>query len=116
MRLPALLTLATLAVVCTAQAQTAAQTANAGTYKEVVAHGVVILAPDLEIDVKFSPDGRFVALGGLSKGAWKIVGDKMCSTPDETMVESCAVYPAAKKSGDQFEIMTDQGQVQIRIK
>ena len=93
-----------------------APASNADTLKQVTEHGVIILTPDLEIDVKFSPDGRFVALGGLSKGAWKIVGDKLCSTPDETQMETCAVYPPGKKSGDTFEIPTGAGRVSVKIK
>ena len=97
-------------------AQTAVPASNADTLKQVTEHGVVILTPDLEIDVKFSPDGRFVALGGLSKGVWKIAGDKLCSTPDETLAETCAVYPPGKKSGDTFEIPTGNGPVSVKIK
>jgi hypothetical protein len=82
----------------------------------VVEKGVDILTPDLEIDVKFLADGTFIALGGLSKGTWKIVGDRMCSTPGETLIESCAVYPAGKKSGDEFEIEAPTGRVKVRIR
>jgi len=92
-----------------------AQTSNADTYREVIAKGVVILTPTLDIDVKFTPDGRFVALGGMSKGSWKLVGDKMCSTPDETLIESCGLYPPGKKSGDEFEIEAPTGRVKVRI-
>jgi hypothetical protein len=117
MRLPALLTLAALALINRVQAHAEPQTpSNADTYKEVVAHGVVIMTPGLEIDVKFNPDGTFIALGGLSKGTWKIVGDKLCSTPGETLIESCAIYPAGKKSGDQFELDAPGGRVPIKIK
>jgi hypothetical protein len=93
-----------------------APAANADTYKEVVAHGVVIVTPDLEIDVNFLADGKFVAMGGLSKGVWHIDGEKMCSTPSETLIESCGVYPAGKKSGDTFEIVAPTGRVTLRIK
>ena len=93
-----------------------APAAHADTYKEVVAHGVVIVTPDIEIDVNFLADGKFVAMGGLSKGVWHIDGDKMCSTPGETLVESCGVYPAGKKSGDTFEITAPTGRVTVRIK
>ena len=92
------------------------QPANAGTYKEVVAHGVVIVTPGLEIDVTFTPDGKFTAFNGMSKGVWRIDGDKMCSTPDETLMETCGVYPAGKKSGDTFEIDTPTGRVPVRIR
>jgi hypothetical protein len=93
-----------------------AQASNADTYKEVVAHGVVIVTPDIEIDVDFSPDGKFTALKGLSTGVWRIDGEKMCSTPNETLIESCGVYPPGKKSGDTFEVEAPGGRVTIRIK
>ncbi|HEV7689321.1 MAG TPA: hypothetical protein VGO52_00785 [Hyphomonadaceae bacterium] len=112
-----LVPLALLASPAIAQStRVAVPASNADTLKQVTEHGVVILTADLEIDVKFSPDGRFIALGGLSKGVWKIVGDKLCSTPDETQAESCAVYPPGKKSGDTFEIPTDAGPVSVKIK
>jgi hypothetical protein len=113
--LPTVALLLAMAAPAMAEPQNA-PAANADTYKEVVAHGVVIVTPDLEIDVVFSPDGKFVALGGLSKGVWRIDGDKMCSTPSETMIESCGVYPAGKKSGDTFEIQAPTGSVTLRIK
>jgi len=113
--LPAVALVLTLAAPAVAEPQNA-PAANADTYREVVAHGVVIVTPDLEIDVNFSADGKFVALGGLSKGVWHIDGEKMCSTPGETMIESCGVYPAGKKSGDAFEIEGPGGRVTIRIK
>lgn len=89
--------------------------ANADTYAAILQHGVVIVTPDLEIDVQFKPDGTFTALGGLSKGVWKIVGDKLCSTPDETLIETCAAYPSGKKSGDTFELDAPGGRVPVRI-
>lgn len=88
---------------------------NADTYREIVAHGVVLVTPDLEIDVQFKPDGTFTALGGLSSGKWRIDGEKMCSTPNETLIETCGVYPAGKKSGDTFEIAAPTGRVTVRI-
>ncbi len=93
-----------------------AQAGNADTYKAVIEHGVVIVTPDIEIDVTFAPDGKFTAMKGLSSGTWKIVGDKMCSTPSETLIESCAVYPAGKKSGDTFELDAPGSRVTIRIR
>ena len=89
--------------------------ANADTYAQVIAHGVVIVLPDLEIDVKFAADGKFTAMGGASSGVWKIVGDKLCSTANETLMETCAVYPAGKKSGDTFAIPGPNGDVTVRI-
>ena len=88
---------------------------NADTYREIVAHGVVMVFPDFEIDVAFKPDGTFTAMKGASKGKWRIEDDKLCSTPDETLMETCAVYPAGKKSGDTFVIPAPRQDVTVRI-
>lgn len=88
---------------------------NADTYKAIVEHGVVIMTPGLDIDVKFTPDGRFTALRGASSGVWHIDGEKMCSTPSDTLIETCGVYPPGKKSGDTFEIAAPSGSVTVRI-
>jgi hypothetical protein len=93
-----------------------AQAANADTYKAVIAHGVVIVAPEMEIDVTFTPDGKFTAFRGMSTGVWRIDGGRLCSTPNETLIESCAVYPAGKKSGDAFEVKAPGSNVTIRIR
>lgn len=112
-----LLPAAALLAISLAGVSAGAQTpvANADTYAEVIAHGVVIVLPDLEIDVKFMADGKFAAMGGMSSGTWKIVGDKLCSTPNETLMETCGVYPAGKKSGDTFAISGPNGDVTVRI-
>lgn len=96
-------------------AASAQAAANADTYREILAHGVVIVLPEMEIDVTFTPDGRFTALGGQSTGVWKIADDRLCSTPNETLMETCGVYPAGKKSGDTFEITAPTGRVTVRI-
>jgi hypothetical protein len=90
--------------------------ANAGTYREIVRHGVVIVTPGLDIDVTFAADGTFTALGGASTGVWRIYGDKLCSTPNETLIEDCAVYPAGKASGDTFHIDAPGTRLIIRIR
>lgn len=110
MRVLPILYVATLLTCAPAFAQT-----NADTYREVVAHGVVIVRPDFEIDVSFKPDGTFTAMKGASSGKWHIDGDKLCSTPDETLMETCAVYPAGKKSGDTFTIPAPRQDVTVRI-
>jgi hypothetical protein len=92
-----------------------AQVPNADTYKEIIAKGVVIVTPEAEIDVTFTSDGKFSAMKGLSTGVWKISGDKLCSTPNETLIETCAVYPAGKKPGDEFDLEAPGGRVKIRI-
>ena len=71
---------------------------------EIIAHGVVIVTPDLEIDVPSSRTARSRRSAGASTGVWRIDGDKLCSTPNETLIEDCAVYPAGKKSGDTFDL------------
>ena len=81
----------------------------------MIAHGVVMVFPEFEIDVSFKPDGTFTAMKGQSAGKWRIEGDKLCSTPDETLMETCAVYPAGKKSGDTFTIPAPHQDVTVRI-
>ena len=77
--------------------------ARAGTLEEVVAHGMVVTIGDMDIDISFTPDGKFTGLEGQLTGAWKIDGDKMCTTSNLDPSESCAVYPKDKKSGDSFD-------------
>ena len=112
MRFLPLLPLATL-IAAPALAQT--PPANADTYKAMIEHGIVLVLPDLEIDVNFAADGTFTALGGMGKGTWKITGDQLCTTDSQTNVETCQAYPAGKKSGDTFDLDTPQGAVPVRI-
>ncbi len=113
MRLFPILTASWFLLAIPALAQT--PTDNADTYREVVAHGVVMVFPDFEIDISFKADGSFTAMKGQSTGKWRIDGDKLCSTPDETLMETCAVYPAGKKSGDTFVIPAPHQDVTVRI-
>jgi hypothetical protein len=108
--------LSSLAVVVLSAAPAMGQAANADTYNAVIARGVVIVAPEMEIDVTFTPDGKFTAFRGMSTGVWRIDGDKLCSTANETLIETCAVYPAGKKSGDTFEVKAPGSSVTIRIR
>ena len=89
--------------------------ANADTYAAILQHGVVIVTPDLEIDVTFKPDGTYDAMSGTFKGTWKIVGDQLCTTTPAPEVETCQAYPAGKNSGDTFDLDTPQGAVPVRI-
>lgn len=108
------ISLATLLIAAPlAAAQTPA--ANADTYAQILQHGVVIVTPDVEIDVIFKPDGTFSAFGGAGTGTWKITGDKLCTKTDGATVETCAAYPAGKKSGDSFEVTSNEGTATIRI-
>ncbi len=111
------LPIACLALVVVGAATPAfADPPNAGTYKEIVAHGLILVAGETEIDIAFTPDGKFTAFKGLSKGVWKIDGDKLCTTAEETGKTDCAAYPADKKSGDEFMLDTINGPVKIRIR
>jgi hypothetical protein len=88
-----------------------------GTLKEVVTRGSVLIIDDaMQIDVAYTPDGKFSAMDGQVKGTWRIEGDTLCTTTSFQPVETCTLYPRDKKSGDTFEIMSDQGMVRIRIK
>jgi hypothetical protein len=92
-----------------------AQPALAGTLQEVTTHGIIVTIADMDIDVAFTPDGKFTALNGAVAGTWRIDGDKLC-TAAEGQPESCSVYPADKKSGDVFEVTSEQGSAKVKIK
>jgi hypothetical protein len=108
--------LASVAVIGVAVSTAAAQSANADTCQAVVANGVVIVTPEMETDLAFTLDGKLSAVRGMSTGVWRIDGDKLCSTPNETLIESCAGYPVDKKSGDTFEVEAPGTSVTIRIR
>lgn len=104
-----------LLLACAALAAAIAGPAFAGTLQEVTTHGIVVTIADMDIDVTFTPDGKFTALNGAVAGTWRIDGDKLCTaTPEQG--ESCTVYPADKKSGDTFEVSNEQGSAKVRIK
>jgi len=94
----------------------AALPAAADTLQEVTTHGMVLIIQDMEIDVAYTPDGKFTAADGQVTGAWKIDGDKMCTTSNLDPNETCVAYPHDKKSGDSFELTSPQGTVTVRIK
>jgi hypothetical protein len=89
--------------------------AAAGTLQEVTTHGMVVTIADMDIDVSFTPDGKFSALNGAVTGTWRIDGDKLCTTTPE-QGETCSAYPADKKSGDTFEVSNEQGSAKVHIK
>ena len=90
--------------------------ATAGTLQEVVAHGIILVIADMQINVDYTPDGKFTAMDGQVTGTWKIQGDKMCTTSNFDPNESCIEYPKDKKSGDSFELTSPQGSVTVKIK
>ncbi len=90
--------------------------ASAGTLQEVVKNGIILMIADMQIEVVYTPDGKFTAADGAVTGTWKIDGDKMCTTSNFDPNESCIEYPKDKKSGDTFEVTGPQGSAQIKIK
>jgi hypothetical protein len=98
-----------------AAAAVLALAAHASTLTEITTHGMVVTIADMDIDVAFTPDGKFTALNGAVSGAWRIDGDKLC-TAAEGQPETCSVYPKDKKSGDTFEVSNEQGSAKVRIK
>jgi hypothetical protein len=90
--------------------------ALADTLSEVTGHGIVLTIADMDIDVTYTPDHKFTAMDGQVTGAWRIDGDKLCTSSNVDPNETCIAYPKDKKSGDKFVLETPNGGVQIRIK
>ncbi len=90
--------------------------AFADTLQEVTTKGITMNIQGMDIDVIYTPDGKFTAMDGQVTGTWKIDGDKLCTTSNFQPEESCTAYPTGKKSGDSFDLTNDQGSVTITIK
>ena len=90
--------------------------ALADTLQEVTTHGMILLLGDMQIEVTYTPDGKFSAADGQVTGTWKIDGDKLCTTSNFDPNESCVVYPKGKKSGDSFDVTGAQGTATVKIK
>ena len=90
--------------------------AFADTLQEVTTHGMVIMLGDMQIDVDYTPDGKFTAAGGQVTGTWRIDGDKLCTVAAIAPDENCVAYPHGKKSGDSFEVTGPQGSATVKIK
>ncbi len=88
----------------------------ADTLSEVISHGIVLSLGDMDISVTYTPDHKFTAMDGQVTGAWRIDGDKLCTSSNFDPNESCVAYPKDKKSGDTFTIDTPNGGVQIKIR
>ena len=104
-----------LLVAAAVLAMTAASAA-AETLTEVTTHGIVITVQGMDIDVVYTPDGKFTAMEGQVTGTWRIDGAKLCTTSNYDPNETCVEYPKDKKSGDTFELTGPQGTATIRIK
>jgi hypothetical protein len=94
----------------------AASPALADTVHEVISHGIVLTIGDMDIPVTYTPDGKFTAMDGQVTGAWRIDGDKLCTSSNADPNETCVAYPKDKKSGDTFMLETPQGGVQVKIR
>jgi hypothetical protein len=94
----------------------AAVPARAGTLEEIVAHGMVVTIADMDIDITFTPDGKYAGMDGALTGTWKIDGEKMCTTSNFDPSEACLAYPADKKSGDIFDLTGPMGTAKVKIK
>ena len=77
--------------------------------------GSVLKVAGMEFPTTYTPDGKFSAADGRVTGTWKIVGDTLCVAVTPDPAESCTLYPAGKKPGDEFEIVSPQGAATIMI-
>jgi hypothetical protein len=105
-----------LFLAATAALAFAAAPALADTLQELTTHGMVLTVQGMDIDVTYTPDGKFSALDGQVTGTWRIDGDKLCTTSNVDPTEQCVAYPHDKKSGDSFEVTGPQGSAMIKIK
>ena len=103
-------------LIAAAAAAALATPAFADTLTEVTSHGIVLMLGDMNIEVAYTPDGKFTAADGQITGTWKIDGDKLCTTSNADPNESCVAYPKDKKSGDSFELTSPQGTATVKIK
>jgi hypothetical protein len=103
-------------LIATALALGISAPALADTLQEVTTKGEIVTIQDFDIDVKFTPDGKFTAVDGQITGTWRTDGDKLCTTSNTEPNESCAVYPKDKKSGDTFEVTGPGGTAKVKIK
>jgi hypothetical protein len=94
----------------------AATPAAADTLQELTTHGMIMTVQGMDIEVIYKPDGAFTALDGQVTGKWRIDGDKLCTSSSFAPEESCVAYPKDKKSGDKFDLTTEQGTATIKIK
>ena len=90
--------------------------AFADTLQELTTHGAVLSIQGMDIDVTYTPDGKFTALDGQVTGTWRIDGLKLCTSSNFQPEESCTAYPTGKKSGDSFEVTSPQGSAMVKIK
>ena len=105
-----------LAITVFAAAALTTVPAHADTLREITTKGIIMSVQGTEIDVTYTPDGKFTALDGQITGAWRIDGDKLCTSSNFEPNETCAAFPVDKKSGDSFDLASPQGTATIKIK
>jgi hypothetical protein len=106
----------TLLIAAAAGLTLMASVAAADTLQEVTTNGIVLTVQGMDIDVTYTPDGKFTAMDGQVTGTWRIEGDKLCTTSNFEPQESCVAYPKDKKSGDSFDVTGPAGTATVRIK
>jgi hypothetical protein len=118
MRLTVLALTAAL-IAAPAFAQEAAAPAAAppsDTIQAVTEKGVLFDVMGMEIDMDFKADGTFTGMQGAFAGTWKADGKKLCLTIPGMVENQCTEYPDGKKSGDSFEVASDQGSMMVKIR
>ena len=104
------------AALMTAGAAFAQTTAPEGsTIANVIAKGVVFNVQGMELVFTYKPDGTFDG-GGMFAGKYKVDGKKICLEIPDFGVTSCSEYPDGKKSGDAFQIQSDMGPIDVKIR
>jgi len=103
-------------LLCAAAVLALATPACANTLQEVTTKGIILSVQGMDIDVTYTPDGKFTAMDGQVTGTWRIDGDKLCTTSNFEPDEQCVEYPKDKKSGDSFDLTGPQGTATIKIK
>lgn len=104
------------AILCVAALAAFASPAAADTIDEVTTRGILLNVQGMDIEVTYTPDGKFTALDGQVTGEWRRDGDKLCTKSNFDPAEQCVEYPKDKKSGDSFDVTGPQGTATIKIK
>ena len=105
-----------LLIAATAGLALMAGAAAADTLQEGTTKGIILTVPGVDIEVTYTPDGKFTAMEGQVTGTWRIDGDKLCTSSNFDPNETCVAYPKDKKSGDTFEVTGPAGTATIKIK
>ncbi len=103
---------AALMLAGAAFAQTAAP--EGSTIANVLSKGIILSAQGMEFPITYAPNGTYDA--GAFSGAYKVDGKKLCMEIAEAGITLCSEYPDGKKSGDAFQITTDMGPIDVKIR